>query len=199
VSVTVNNPSPTTSMVTPANGATVSGSQTLDAVASSGVSRVQFELTGGPDNGTVIATATPTIYGWLASWNTTTVPNGTYTLQSVASYAGGGNGTSPAVSVTVNNPPPTTSMLVPANGATESGSVHLAASASSNVTSVNFELTGGPDNGTVIATATRTIYGWLASWNTTTVPNGTYTLQSVASYDGGGNGTSTSITITVSN
>ena len=32
------------------------------------------------------------------------MPNGTYTLQSVASYAGGVSGTSSGVSVTVDNP-----------------------------------------------------------------------------------------------
>ena len=51
----------------------------------------------------MIATATPTIYGWLAAWNTTTVPNGTYTLQSVASYQGGVSGTSPGITVIVSN------------------------------------------------------------------------------------------------
>jgi hypothetical protein len=75
----------------------------------------------------------------------------------------------------------------------------LDASASAHVTSVSFQLTGGPDNRTQIATAQATIYGWIGFWNTTTVPNGTYTLQSVASYAGGLSGTSSPITITVSN
>jgi hypothetical protein len=47
------------------------------------VTGVQYELTGESLNDTVVATATPTIYGWLATWNSTTVANGTYTLQSV--------------------------------------------------------------------------------------------------------------------
>ena len=51
----------------------------------------------------VIATGTPTLYGWLAGWNTTGVANGTYTLQSVASYAGGVTGTSPPITLTVAN------------------------------------------------------------------------------------------------
>ena len=41
-------------------------------------------MSGGTLTNQVIATATPTIYGWLAQWNTTTVPNGTYSLESVA-------------------------------------------------------------------------------------------------------------------
>jgi Bacterial Ig domain len=99
----VNNPSPSTTVVLPSNGATLSGSQYFDATASPGVAKVQYELSGGSLSDSVIATATPTIYGWLAAWNTTTVPNGSYTLQSVASYAGGVSGTSAGVAITVTN------------------------------------------------------------------------------------------------
>jgi hypothetical protein len=101
--VTVNNPSPTTTVLLPSGGATLSSSQYLDATTSAGVTGVQYELSGGGLNDSVIATATPTIYGWLAVWNTTTVPNGTYTLQSVASYSGGVSGASSGVSIVVKN------------------------------------------------------------------------------------------------
>ena len=80
---------PTTFVGIPSDNATVSGtSQLLDAGASSGASKVQYEITGGTLSNSVIATATPTYYGWLAGWNTTTVANGTYALQSVASFPG---------------------------------------------------------------------------------------------------------------
>jgi acetyl esterase/lipase len=93
----------TTTVVLPSNGATLSGAQYLDATASSGVTGIQYELSGGGLTDSVIATATPTLYGWLASWNSTSVPNGTYTLQSVASYQGGVSGTSPGIAVSVAN------------------------------------------------------------------------------------------------
>ncbi len=128
------------------------------------------------------------------------MPNGTYTLQSVASYAGGVTGTSAPITITVNNPPPTTAVLVPSNGATQSGGAAiLDASASANVTSVSFELTGGTLTDQVISSSTPTYFGWIGQWDTTTVPDGTYTLQSVASYAGGVSGTSQGITITVNN
>jgi hypothetical protein len=161
------------------------------------VSSVSFELSGGPDNNTQIATATPSVYGWLAHWNTTTVPNGTYTLQSVASYSGGVSGISPPITITVNNSPPTTSVLIPSNGATMRTSQDLDASASANVTSVVFQLTGGSYDDTTIATATLTLVGWLAQWDTSSVPVGNYTLQSVASYANGVNTASAPVAITV--
>ena len=52
------------------------------------MSAVQFELSGGALSDQVIATATPTIYGWLAQWDTTSVPNGAYALQSVSTSSG---------------------------------------------------------------------------------------------------------------
>ena len=77
--------------------------------------------------------------------------------------------------------PPTTSVLIPSNGTTLSGSTYLDASAS-NATSVEFLLFGGTYgfSAPVICTATPTLYGWLCSWNTSTVPNGSYVLVSEA-------------------
>ncbi len=194
---------PSVNVVLPSNGATVSSTQVIDAIASYGANGVQYELTGGSLNGKVIATATPTYYGWLASWDTTTVPNGTYTLQGVTSFPGGASvTTSPGITITVNNAPPSTSMVLPANNATLAGtSQYLDAIASSGVTKVSFEVSGGPAaiSDVQLATATPTIFGWLAVWNTTTVPNGTYTLQSVASYAGGTSASSAPLTVHVNN
>ena len=191
---------PSTSVVIPSNNATVSGtSQVLDAAASSGVTQVQYEVTGGTLNDAVIATATATIYGWIALWNTTGVVNGTFTLQSVAT-SNGVSGTSAPVTITVNNPTPSTEVVIPSNNATVSGTSQvLDAAASSGVTQVQYEVTGGTLNDAVIATATATIYGWIALWNTTDVPDGTYTLNSVASYADGVSGTSPPISLTVDN
>ena len=125
---------PTSAVVMPSVGSSVSGTQVLDASASSGVTQVQYELTGGSLTDSVIATATATVYGWLATWNTTAVPNGTYTLQSVASYAGGVSGPSPGITITVANTPPTSAVVVPSVGSSVSGTQVLDASASSGVT-----------------------------------------------------------------
>lgn len=106
-------PPPTTAVVIPSNNAALSGTEVLDASASPGVTQVQYEITGGSSNHSVIATANRTEWGWLANWDTTTVPNGTYTLQSVASYGGEVSGTSHGITVTVDNSASTISLIVP--------------------------------------------------------------------------------------
>ncbi len=203
ITVTLNNQPPSTAVLIPSGGASLSGTKALlDASASSavGIASVTFEVSGGTLSDQVIGTATPTIYGYLAQWNTTAVPNGTYSLQSVATDTVAETTTSSPITVTVDNPAPTTTVLIPSNGATLSGTAALLdASASANVTSVKYELTGGTLTDQVVATATATYYGWLGQWNTTTVPNGTYTLQSVAAYSGGVTGTSPGVTVTVAN
>jgi hypothetical protein len=201
ISITVDNPPPTSTVLIPTAGASVSGSSSLlDASASRNATSVAYEISGGSLINQIVAKGTPTYYGWLAQWNTTTVPNGTYSLVSVATAPNGDSTTSTPLSISVANAPPTTAVLVPSNGTSQSGTTAvLDARASSNVTTVTYELTGGTLTNQVIATGTPTLYGWLAEWNTTTVPDGTYSLQSVAAYAGGVSGTSAPITITVSN
>ena len=90
-------------MALPSYGATVSGTRSLlDAVRSAGATQVVFEVIGGTVNSSV-ADGTPTLYGWLATWDTTAEPNGTYTLQAQASYAGGVTETGLGIPITVNN------------------------------------------------------------------------------------------------
>ena len=194
---------PATIVVLPANNATVSGTQYLDAIASSGIAGVTYEVSGGPPDfsNVQIASATPTLYGWLARWDTTTVPNGTYTLQSVATSAGVVSASSSPVTVSVNNPPPSTTVLIPSGGATLNTASRTVfdAAASPGVTQVSFEFTG-VCRGAVL-TATPTIYGWIA-----VTPGGSSagnpiplscSIQSVASYSGGVSGTSPPVSVTV--
>ena len=191
---------PVTSVLFPSAGATLQGSTWLDAGASSqnGIASVQFEISGRSINDQVIGTGTGTFFGYLSAFNTASIPNGTYTLQSVATDEKGLSSTSPPVTFTIENPP-TTSVVVPSNGTSLSGSTYLDASAS-NATSVEFWLLGGSYgfSGHLVGTATPTIYGWLDGWNTTTVPNGTYLLLSEA-FGSGGNTFSSGVTVTVHN
>ncbi len=90
--------------------------------------------------------------------------------------------------------PPTTAITAPANGATVSGTVSVTASASDNVgvTQVQFYI-----DGVLASTDTTSPYSY--SWNTTAVANGSHTIYSRASDAAGNTGTSSTVTVTVSN
>ena len=199
--------STTTSVLIPSNGAALSGtSAILDASASAGagVATVKFVLTGGAYSLSVIGTAAPTLYGYILVWNTTGVPGGTYTLQSLVTDDDGNTAYSGGITVTVDNAPPATAVLIPSIGAHFRGtSALLDASASASfgvqITKVQFVLTGRSYNKTVIGTATPTIYGWVFVWNSTLFHNGKSTLQSLATDAAGNTAFSTGVSITVNN
>lgn len=202
--------SPSTSVLVPSGGDTASGtSVVLDASASSGVTQVQFELTGGTLTDSVIATAAPTYYGWIAKWNSTTVADGTYALQSIATE-GTSSVTSTAISIKVSNGTPSVSIVLPSNGAILSGSQWLDAVASPGVTSVDFGAITGPggacperitggSSGCPIGDATPTEYGWLIDWDTTAVPDTDYDLTALALYPNGAGWLSSPVPVTVAN
>jgi hypothetical protein len=196
VSVTVVNDTtaPTVSLTTPANNATVSGTTTITASASDnvGVSKVEFYRSG------VLLSAT-NVAPFNYAWNTTTVANGSYTMTAKAYDNTGNVGTSANVLVTVNNlvsdtTAPTVSVTTPATGATVSGTVSVAASASDNigVSKVEFYV-----NSVLAATDTASPYTY--SWNTALVSNGTYSVMAKA-YDAAGNvRQSAAVQVTVNN
>ena len=97
--------------------------------------------------------------------------------------------------------PPSTRIVRPTNGADLKGLQWLLASASSNigVARVEFEIATVNRPATVIGTASRTSFGWLGAWNTSSVANGTYTLSSLAIDSAGRKSASRRIVVTVKN
>jgi SGNH domain (fused to AT3 domains) len=97
-------PLPVMQMVKPATGTVLKGTRLLVAIStfSIGVVKVDFQITGTLGSAVIGASVYVHNTG-VSSWDTTSVPNGTYTLQSVASYAGGTSGESPGVSIAVTN------------------------------------------------------------------------------------------------
>ena len=182
---------PSASVTAPANGAVVGGTVAVSASASDnvGVTRVEFLL-----DGALQSTNTSSPYNW--TWNTVSVANGAHTLVAKAYDAAGNVGTSSSVSVTVDNDvtAPAASITAPAAGATVSGTTSVTANASDNVgvTRVEFLL-----DGVLQSTDTTSPYAW--SWNTTASANGNHTLTAKA-YDAANNvGTSSAVTVNVSN
>lgn len=89
---------PAVRLTAPVTGATLSGTVAIVASASDagGVSRVEFYA-----GATLIGSDTASPYSM--TWNTTVVPNATYTLTARAYDLAGNTGTSPTLSVTVSN------------------------------------------------------------------------------------------------
>ena len=94
---------PVSDVVKPTANEQLEGRQYLlaGASASLGIKKVLFRITG--DGHTLVENARSFAYGWLGGWNTTTVANGTYTVQSVAYGVSGQVTTSPGVVVHVRN------------------------------------------------------------------------------------------------
>ena len=191
VSITVNNSSaPTISITSPASGATVSGTVAVSTSVSSNTTSVQFKVDGA-NSGAAVTTAP---FGF--SLNTTTLSNGSHSLSAVATNSANQTATSATVSITVNNAnttPPTVSISSPTSGATVSGTVNVAATATdkTGITKVEFYL----DSALQIAD-TSSPYAW--SWNTVSSTNGSHTVMAKA-YDVAGKTASASVTVSVSN
>ena len=199
VTVTVNNTvqdttAPVAQVSSPAAGATVSGTVSVEPQATDdvGVTRLELLL-----DSTVVATFTSGTGTW--SWDTTKAANGTHTLQARAYDAAGNRGDSSLMNVTVSNTvadttPPTVQINSPVAGATVSGAVSVKPQATDDVGVTRLELLL---DSTVVATFTSGTGTW--SWDTTKAANGTHTLQARA-YDAAGNrGDSTPMNVTVSN
>ena len=94
-----------TSVLVPANGAVVSGTRILDAgiSVSTGGTKIRFRITVEASHRALVVVAKPTLEGWVAYWNTTTVANGTYVVQSVLVYPDRATAASAPISVTVEN------------------------------------------------------------------------------------------------
>lgn len=146
---------PTTSITAPANGASVSGTVNVTASASDnvGVTKVEFWL-----DGALQSTDTSSPYAW--SWNSSTASNGAHALTSKAYDAATNVGTSPAVTVTVNN------------GITLTGYSILQANAS-----LTYTLPAGtfiPSNGYVIVGRNATKAQFETFWGVTLAANVVY-------------------------
>ncbi|WP_146173517.1 Ig-like domain-containing protein [Pontibacter mucosus] len=191
------NEAPTVSLTTPANNATFTAPATINLSASASdtdgsVAKVEF-LQGE----TKLGEDTNESDGWSFAW--ADVPAGTYTLTARATDNAGAVVTSAAISITVNEPvnkAPLTAITSPETGATFTApaSIIITATATdedgtvSKVEFFNGDLKLGEDaNGSD---------GWAYAWSN--VPAGSYQLTTRALDNGGAVGTSSAVSITVS-
>ncbi len=166
VSVANSGPPPVVSLSAPATNATVSGSVTVSANATSpsfAIAKVQFQLDGS-NLGSAVTGPGPL---YSASWATTGASNGTHTLTAIATDTVGQTTTSAGVTVTVANtgPPPAAATFVKLD-TTTSGSWVGTYGQDGYV--IPNDATVAPAYATFTTAATP--YTWLA---TTTDPRGT--------------------------
>jgi len=183
---------PTVSINSPGNGATVSGTISVQGSAADnvGVTSIQFSV-----DGVVVASAASSPFSF--SLNTANYTNGSHSLKVTASDAAGNTG-SASVGVTVNNvvvsdtTPPQVSIVNPISGAslaTVGVNVTINASATDNVavSQVSIYI----DN---VLKCTDTSAPYSCSWNTKKATSGAHTIK-VTGWDTSGNSASASMTV----
>jgi hypothetical protein len=191
----VDNAGPQVTLAGP--GANVRGTVTLTAAADDGGSggasvRIQRALNGST-TWTDVCTVTAAPYA--CAWNTTTLADDQYDLRAIATDALGNQSTSAVVSaVQVDNTAPTVAMIDP--GATLSGTVTLAATAS--------DADSGVDRVTVqISAAGKAVWSdacaimtspYNCRYDTTKLADGLYDLRAVALDAAGNSATSSTVT-----
>ena len=173
----VDNQAPTVTMTDP--GTPLTGTRTFTATASdahSGVDQVVIQYATGSTWSTL---CTITTAPYTCSYDTSTLPNGTYTFRAVATDKAGNTTTSAATAGrAVTNVISSVTLADP--GARLRGSVTLTATASSTgtISSVKFQRApAGSTTWTDICTDTASPY--TCSWNTTQVTDGAYDLRAV--------------------
>lgn len=173
---------PAVSITSPANGSTVAGTINVNLSSSDnvGVTRTELFINGSLFGSSSAATAS-------FNWNTTAFADGVYNLEARA-YDAANNIGSRTISVTVRNTvivdttAPSVAIISPTNGTRlRNRSTNVDVRATDNVAVTRVELF---INGSFFGASTSSTPRFV--WNTGSIPNGTYTLQSFA-YDAAGN------------
>jgi hypothetical protein len=189
--------SPTVTITSPSDGATVQGTISVQATATDDVSVDWVELWAGPPSSAMTRVSSLAISGSNVSislpFDTTTMANGPVSLL-VRVYDTVGRNADSTISVSVVNPPPDTAspsvaITAPADGASVRGTISVDATATDDVGVVQVELWVGSSPstadtlaGTVVPTGASATF----SLDTATLLDG-QTWCVVRAYDAAGN------------
>jgi N-acetylneuraminic acid mutarotase len=191
VLVTIDNDwtAPQVSLQAPAPGSLVRGVVPLVATASdnAGVSRVDFY-----DGDTLLGSDTTAPYTW--DWDTVATAGGVHTLRAEAYDAVLNQGISTAVTVTVDNAPPTTALSAPGDGATVRNTVTLSVTVLDDVGVARVEFFA---DGILLGSDSTAPYAW--TWDSGSVANGAHVLSARAHDTAGNEGAAVSVSVTVDN
>jgi hypothetical protein len=178
---------PSVSVSAPAEQVRGSIQVTAEATDPSGVTSVAFSATG-PGGSADLGEDMEAPF--VATWDTTAVPDGEYDVVATATDGAGNEGESDPATVLVDNTPPTVTLATPES--TETGSLLSAAAedGGSGVASVRFDLAG--DSGTPDWQELETVESpsdggsYEATFDTSGSAEGTYLVRAVA-FDAVGN------------
>lgn len=184
--VTIDNTAPTVALTSPAAGSVLRGTVSLTATASDAVavSSVAFLV-----DGAVIGTDTSAPYE--ASWSGT---SGAHTIQARATDTVFNTRTTSAISVTVDNAPPSVAITSPAEGASVHGAISVTANVSDASGIARVDLYEGA---TLLGSATSAPF--TISWNTVFAGEGAHAIQLVATDAPGNTATSATRNVVVNN
>jgi len=170
---------PTVSFLSPANGATVSGSVSVGVSASDNTAVTSVSIT---IDGAVVTSFVAAPYAF--SWETLVVSDGTHLLSATSTDAAGNSATN-TISVNVrnsfDNTAPSISVTSPSDGAKVSGTVTVSVSAADDTKVVRVELY--VDN---VLQSSSTSAPFDTKWNTRKTKAGAHSVQCKA-YDSAGN------------
>lgn len=182
--ITVDSTIPATGITVPTNDSYISGTVSISGTASdTNVSSWELEYGNGttPLTWTQINTGTTSITsGTIASWNTSSLTDGIYTLR-LRSEDKAGNTNQATIQVTKDETQPTTTITSPENNARVKGAIIVTGTASDkNLTNWTLEYGSGdsPSAWTQINMGTVSITSdTLGTLDTTALTDGVYTLR----------------------
>jgi len=133
-----------------------------------------------------------------SAWNTTSTLDGAHTVSATVTDGRGETATA-SVAVTVDNTPPSTSIMTPAAGSYAQGSIAVAASASDayGIGSVQFLIDGSPVGNALIAPDTSGGYTYSTTLSLSGLNSGAHTLADVATDNAGNTTTSPGVSFVI--
>ncbi len=197
---------PTVAIASPADGATVQGTISVEGTASDDGSVAWVELRAGPSMALVASVSTYALsVPFSLPFDTTTIGNGAASLL-VRAYDSVGRESNAAISVVVANAPPdvvspSVAITGPADGAVVRGTVSVGATATDDVGVVRAELWVGASPATadtLAGTVVPTGPGATFLLDTTALPDGPLSGV-VRAYDAAGNMGSAAASVTIDN
>ena len=178
------NPVPTAAITSPSRGAVITGLVPVTGTANDtdlGLWVLDYGAGTDPVAFVNIGTGnTPVISGALGNWDTSVLPDGTYTLRLRAADAINQTAVT-SVSVVLDATPPTSVITSPSSGAVVNGQLAVTGTAlDAHLDSWILDYGAGerPSAWVTIASgSTAVVSGLLGTWNTVGLPDGTYSLR----------------------